>query len=220
MQSLRSRLILTASLLVLAACGEDTVRAVEETDTGRDTGAEDTQGSGGGSDTDGSGSGADTGGDTTVPVTCGDGKVDEGETCDDGNRVAGDGCSDACILEVCGDGVVNASYVRIDFESPVVRNPFGSAGHVCSQGATCPGATCDVSTNPTAPEHGICEALGYDAAISATWGNGARVLGEPNPRASNWACDNYDCGQGADRTSTGDCLDREMLASITCVKLA
>ena len=222
MQSLRSRYLLTASLLILAACGEDAIRQVEETDTRSDTTVEDTQGSGTDTTPDGSGSGADTGSDTdtTVSASCGDGKVDEGETCDDGNRTDGDGCNASCFLETCGDGAVNASYVRVDFESPVVRNPFGSAGHVCSQGATCPGETCDVSTNPTAPEHGICEALGYDAAVSATWGNGARVLGEPNPRAANWACDNYDCGQGADRTSTGDCLDREMLASITCVKLA
>ena len=219
MTTLRSRFLLTASLLLLAACGDDSVRQVEETDTTRDTGTEaDTEGSSSDVTEDTQGSGQDTTPD--VSTSCGDGKVDEGETCDDGNRVDGDGCNASCILEVCGDGIVNASYLSEVFESPVVRNPFGSAGHVCSQGATCPGETCDVSTNPTAPEHGICEALGYDAATSVTWGNGARQLGEPNPRASNWACDNYDCGQGPDRTSTGDCLDREMLASITCVKLS
>lgn len=185
MQSFRSRLLLSASLLILAACGDDAVRQVEETDTRSDTTVEDTQGSGSDTTADGSGSGADTGTDTgtdtTVSTSCGDGKVDAGETCDDGNRTDGDGCNASCFLETCGDGIVNASYVRVDFTSPVVRNPFGSAGHVCSQGATCPGETCDVSALPTAPEHGICEALGYDAAVSVTWGNGARVLGEPNP---------------------------------------
>ena len=130
MQSFRSRLLLSASLLVLAACGEDAVRQVEETDSERDTTVEDTQGSGTDTTPDGSGSGADTGTDTTVSTSCGDGTVDEGETCDDGNRTDGDGCNASCFLETCGDGVVNASYVRLDFESPIVRNPFGSAGHV------------------------------------------------------------------------------------------
>jgi cysteine-rich repeat protein len=39
--------------------------------------------------------------------TCGDGNLDAGEACDDGNRTSGDGCTTGCVLEVCGDGVVN-----------------------------------------------------------------------------------------------------------------
>jgi cysteine-rich repeat protein len=39
-----------------------------------------------------------------IPV-CGDGKLDEGEECDDGNNVDGDGCSAECTIEpFCGDG--------------------------------------------------------------------------------------------------------------------
>ena len=34
-----------------------------------------------------------------VPLTCGDGTLDEGEQCDDGNRTSFDGCSAACELE-------------------------------------------------------------------------------------------------------------------------
>ena len=33
--------------------------------------------------------------DCTVP-TCGDGRFDAGEVCDDGNTVSGDGCSSDC----------------------------------------------------------------------------------------------------------------------------
>ena len=33
------------------------------------------------------------------------------EQCDDGNTAVGDGCSDECVIEVCGDGTVNASIV-------------------------------------------------------------------------------------------------------------
>jgi len=41
-----------------------------------------------------------------APPLCGDGLVDPGEQCDDGNLGDGDGCSSACIIEFCGDGVV------------------------------------------------------------------------------------------------------------------
>lgn len=54
--------------------------------------------------------------DTTItkmcPASCGDFVTQsfEWETCDDGNTVSGDGCSDICILEQCGDWVVDRFY--------------------------------------------------------------------------------------------------------------
>lgn len=53
------------------------------------------------------------------PAMCGDGKLDDGEQCDDGNTVSGDGCSRCCQAEpscawgpcwrseTCGNGIVN-----------------------------------------------------------------------------------------------------------------
>ncbi len=38
---------------------------------------------------------------------CGDGRVDDGEECDDENLTPGDGCSSTCTIEVCGNGVVD-----------------------------------------------------------------------------------------------------------------
>jgi cysteine-rich repeat protein len=38
--------------------------------------------------------------------SCGDGLVQFGETCDDGNVNSEDGCSPLCLLESCGDGVI------------------------------------------------------------------------------------------------------------------
>jgi cysteine-rich repeat protein len=35
----------------------------------------------------------------SAPATCGNGKLDPGEECDDGNTVSGDGCSGTCTLE-------------------------------------------------------------------------------------------------------------------------
>lgn len=48
-----------------------------------------------------------------VTETCGNGAVEDSETCDDGNVISGDGCSTTCQTEgggeaVCGDGTVEA----------------------------------------------------------------------------------------------------------------
>ena len=45
---------------------------------------------------------------------CGDGSLDEGEECDDGNNEDGDGCSALCIIEYCGDGIVNGFLEECD----------------------------------------------------------------------------------------------------------
>ncbi len=42
----------------------------------------------------------------TAPAICGDGIVQGTEKCDDGNTVSGDGCSSTCVVEFCGDGIL------------------------------------------------------------------------------------------------------------------
>jgi len=44
----------------------------------------------------------------TADVTCGNGTVDAGETCDDGNAIDGDGCDSNCTVTACGNGIVTA----------------------------------------------------------------------------------------------------------------
>lgn len=39
-------------------------------------------------------------------LRCGNGVMQAGEECDDGNRYHGDGCSEDCLIERCGDGLV------------------------------------------------------------------------------------------------------------------
>lgn len=45
--------------------------------------------------------------DSACQFYCGDGNTDVGEGCDDGGNVDGDGCSLGCVVEFCGDDIVN-----------------------------------------------------------------------------------------------------------------
>ncbi|MGB5213658.1 MAG: DUF4215 domain-containing protein, partial [Anderseniella sp.] len=44
---------------------------------------------------------------TTRGASCGDGFLTAPEECEDGNTASGDGCTSGCVLEFCGDGIVN-----------------------------------------------------------------------------------------------------------------
>ena len=41
-------------------------------------------------------------------IECGNAILESGEECDDGNLINEDGCSDQCIIEYCGDGIIQA----------------------------------------------------------------------------------------------------------------
>src|SRR5207249_6141959 len=69
---------------------------------------------------------------TTLPATCGNGKVDPGEECDDGNRVDGDGCDSNCTVTRCGNGVKTAGE---DCDPPCGSGC--GAGQVCTDTCTC-----------------------------------------------------------------------------------
>ena len=153
--------------------------------------------------------------DCTLPY-CGDGRLNAGEACDDGNDDDFDACRNSCQRPVCGDGVVSA-YDRLEvFGSPTVANPYGATGHVCAIGASCPGGSCDLTAASRAPEHGICQSLGYERATFATWGGGAGADDPVMPRAANWACENFTCGAGPDASAADVCETRDMLLTLIC----
>ena len=58
---------------------------------------------------------------------CQNGFVDIGEECDDGNAIDGDGCTAGCIVEYCGDGVVNNNGAED-------CDPGGTADECCTSG--------------------------------------------------------------------------------------
>lgn len=80
------------------------------------------------------------GADVIVAPFCGDGNIDTsvGEQCDDGNTVSGDGCSASCLLEVCGNNVIEP-------------------GEECDDGNTSSGDGCSASCTIEGCGNGILE---------------------------------------------------------------
>jgi cysteine-rich repeat protein len=68
--------------------------------------------------------------------TCGNGRLDLGERCDDGNRAARDGCAPDCRLESCGDG-------RLD------------SGEACDDDNAIDGDGCDTDCTPSGCGNGV-----------------------------------------------------------------
>ncbi|MFT6627080.1 MAG: cysteine-rich repeat protein [Flavobacteriales bacterium] len=154
--------------------------------------------------------------DVVVPENCGDGVLDDDEECDDGNDDDMDTCTSLCRVAACGDGFVGVQPGGVVETEVIVTNLQGIEGPVCSTGATCASGACDVADDGTASEHGICQALGYDRAVSVVWGGSFGAETDPAPRAGNWGCFDYECFEGPRPDSDGACGDGNMLASITC----
>lgn len=80
-----------------------------------------------------------------VGASCGNGRVELAEQCDDGNLITGDGCSALCANEVCGNGITDVA-----------------AGEACDCGAPgmLPRPECDgrnnSDTDPSAPCRANC----------------------------------------------------------------
>ncbi|MFO0764543.1 MAG: hypothetical protein U0487_00650 [Patescibacteria group bacterium] len=82
--------------------------------------------------------------------SCGDGKLDPGEECDDANSNNNDSCTNACKKNVCGDGVVNAGAEECDLGS----QNGGSCPSGADYGSTC--LACTTSCKQVAQSGGYC----------------------------------------------------------------
>jgi cysteine-rich repeat protein len=132
---------------------------------------------------------------------CGDGTLDETETCDDGNTTGGDGCDSQCLIE-CGNG-------RLD------------PGERCDDGATVAGDGCDP----------LCQLECGNGAVEAfeQCDDGNREAGDGcNPNCLlecgnhqldlNETCDdgNRAAGDGCDATCRAECGNGQLDGQETC----
>jgi len=138
-------------------------------------------------------------GDTQICVapTCGNGRPDPGEACDDGNNVSGDGCPADCTAP-CGDGVLDPGEAcddgnRVDGDGcdhdctlTGCGNGIATAGEACDDGNAIDGDGCD-----------------HNCTVTAC-GNGVVTAGE--------ACDdgNATDGDGCDHNCTVTCVQQPM----------
>lgn len=94
---------------------------------------------------------------THAPI-CGDGVVNGGDACDDGNGVSGDGCDAACVIEYCGDGVLQSGLgeacddgngaggdgcTACQIDAPVCGDGVVGGSEQCDDGNTVAGDGCD-----------------------------------------------------------------------------
>lgn len=147
---------------------------------------------------------------------CGDGIVDPGEACDDGNLDDTDACTQACALAACGDGIVNLARGATTVDPVPLTNPFGVEGFVCGLGGSCPSAACDVRALPDAPEHGLCQSLGFERALEVDWTGSEGANRGATPRAYNWSCEAYVCSAGERDTTEPACPAGVMLRRLVC----
>ncbi len=159
---------------------------------------------------------------TTITMTCGNGKLDPGEACDDGNPGGGDGCSKICQIEngwvcpnvgqacmrnvKCGDGVVTSPEACDD------SNMVGGDG--CS--ADCKmvesGWQCRVPGRPCVPLCGDGQVIGNEQCDDGNTmgGDGCSATCQLEPGAACSGtpskCSVAKCGNGIQETGEAcDC---------------
>jgi cysteine-rich repeat protein len=122
--------------------------------------------------------------DTCIDTPCGDGVVEEGETCDDGNILDGDGCSRDCRSdEACGNG-------RVDVE----------AREVCDDGNTRSGDGCSADCKSTE----LCGNGIIDSAVGEVCDDGDIESGD----ACSGNCRSDErCGNGIVDAAAGEVCD-------------
>ena len=151
-------------------------------------------------------------------VTCGDGNLDAEEECDDGNIASGDGCSALCVVEFCGDGLVND--VTETCEPPstatceadcTVRTPLCGDGFVtfpetCEDGNTLGGDGCAANCQIEPNGEDLTDLGTVVARVPTPLGDGNRDLevirdGDFPPVSNVDSTRQYDTWDGANTAS-------------------
>ena len=85
---------------------------------------------------------------TQIPKGCGNGRVDEGEACDDGNNEDGDLCRSDCLQDMtkCGNGQIDSGEACDDgntVDGDTCRDDCGQSYLLCGNGELDQGEFCD-----------------------------------------------------------------------------
>lgn len=174
-----------------------------------------------------------------VPLTCGDGRLNAGETCDDGNGDDGDGCSAKCGLEAnCGDGRVEPPEVCDDGNTEPGDGCSGSCEvedlFVCSHGRSDlrePAVALELASNCLPPpvcgngtreEPEECDGepdCSSRCTIEAYCGDGLVLGGEecepPGVGSCDFTCQLSFCGDG-DHEFPEECDDGNLSSGDGC----
>lgn len=124
---------------------------------------------------------------TCITPSCGNGKQETGEQCDDGNTNDVDACSNACVA--CSN-----------------RPGFLGCGARCIQGATCcPGSVCGAAT-----------CIGSTSTASQTCGaDGQCPVGTPTSCAGNFVCEAGTCKTSC--ASSSQCANGRVCMNGDCI---
>jgi fibro-slime domain-containing protein len=175
-----------------------------------------TQGGGGG----GPGNGVPISG--NILTTCGDGKLEGSEQCDDGNTISGDGCSKLCQIEadftcpptpgqpctntsICGDGIVSSQEACDD------GNTAGGDGCSADCKTVEPGYQCRVPGRKCTPLCGDGKIMGGEQCDDGNMASGdgcsSTCLIEPGATCTGTpsVCKVAKCGNGI--TEAGEACD-------------
>jgi cysteine-rich repeat protein len=113
-----------------------------------------------------------------ITAACGDGLVAGLEQCDDGNGITGDGCSAGCLIEGCGNGIVDPVHVFDDghVEPAEDCDDGGFLDHDgCS--STCKAETPQWTQHFTTLDPRAWPAIAYDARRDRIVAFGGEVYG-------------------------------------------
>jgi cysteine-rich repeat protein len=162
--------------------------------------------------------GTTTAGSTGAPLTCGDGVVDPGETCDDGNDIDSDECTSQCQAASCGDGFIQEGVEECD-----------DMGESAACDSDCTAASCgDLTVNMAAGEacdegmetlacNADCTAAACgDMIINMTAGETCDDGNNVDTDACTGACKPAICGDGFVQDGVEMCDDGNMIDGDGC----
>ena len=151
-------------------------------------------------------------------ATCGNARLEEGETCDDGGVVAGDGCSGDCQLETCIAQTPGYPQVPLCDDGQgctmdVCEVSSGNCSHTlsCDDGIPCTVDSCDGTGSCVhAPDHAACDDGNSCTDDSCNLTSGCVHTANVNPCDDGVSCTTGDTCSAGVCVGTSTCSSGEV----------